>query len=406
MQASETTDLQEPPVLQEKTSFVHPASSYYQQHLSNIHPTMHRDQKAQTSFSEHLSTDLPHHHHQQICGPRLCLKHQVQWPQQHTPPSAIQEGETHLPLLLVTLPGLKSDDQRFPSNIYVSLSRRLQHAYPEELNLKQKHHEKTENLNGLGASQLLVNNPVQKYIFNHQDPKVCQDIRYSKRTAVIHSYPLPEEVSLDDALKMFDCTLVNNRPETISECQLYGSQIAAHNVTCKLDFSKGRKYGMIQDGKPPGSGLVPSVENSHFKFIEVISSKSLNSLQLPHELLSADYEVPETADAVSTMDYFYNVSTYDGPSEELCSWHKPSTGSEVPRKDTGSMPKRVRESSEDGETTAKIFYVASRPRNFHPADREASSPSKIRVVADAAFETLQELLLESMSPSIKQKLGI
>nr|XP_056699989.1 proline-rich protein 22 [Euleptes europaea] len=96
------------------------------------------------------------------------------------------------------------------------------------------------------------------------------------------SFNLPEKVLLEDAMKLFDCSSDNSGTEDDPE---QGT----------LSWNRG-------DGSYDG----------HFPCKD--TSGDIRSLNLPDELLSFDYSVPEILGTVTSLDYFYDVNAF---SEDL-----------------------------------------------------------------------------------------
>lgn len=89
------------------------------------------------------------------------------------------------------------------------------------------------------------------------------------------SFDLPEKVLLEDAMKLFDCSLVNSDTEA--------------SLDGLVDNIHPRNRG---DGCFAGD-----------------LSGDIRSLNLPDELLSFDYSVPEILSAVTSLDYLYDVNS-------------------------------------------------------------------------------------------------
>ncbi|XP_064353285.1 proline-rich protein 22 [Dromaius novaehollandiae] len=84
---------------------------------------------------------------------------------------------------------------------------------------------------------------------------------------------LPEQVLLEDAMKLFDCSLAAElSPEELSGI-------------------------LTRGGRPDADGF----------FLREDAARDIGSLWLPEELLSSDYSVPETLNTVLSMDCFYAV---------------------------------------------------------------------------------------------------
>uniref|UniRef100_A0A8D2DN98 Proline rich 22 n=1 Tax=Sciurus vulgaris TaxID=55149 RepID=A0A8D2DN98_SCIVU len=87
---------------------------------------------------------------------------------------------------------------------------------------------------------------------------------------------LPDQVLLEDAMKLFDCLPGGAEPEATPR--------------------EGPRPAL-----PAGSGSGRSED----------ASRDIRSLHLPDELLSFDYSVPEILDTVSNVDYFFNFKALD-----------------------------------------------------------------------------------------------
>ncbi|XP_020636518.3 proline-rich protein 22 [Pogona vitticeps] len=123
------------------------------------------------------------------------------------------------------------------------------------------------------------------------------------------SFTLPDEVLLEVAMKLFDCSPANSDTE-----------VSLDSLT---DGGRSRSSG---EDSPKDGGF--SGEDS---------PSDIRSLNLPNELLSFDYSVPEILSTVTSLDYLYDVSAF----REETQWDsgpvslpfapkslEPSTGSE------------------------------------------------------------------------------
>ncbi|XP_053228653.1 proline-rich protein 22 isoform X1 [Podarcis raffonei] len=100
------------------------------------------------------------------------------------------------------------------------------------------------------------------------------------------SFNLPEKVLLEDAMKLFDCSPVNSD----TEASLDGLGNGRHS----------RHWG-------------DSLRDSCFSGED--STSDIRSLNLPDELLSFDYSVPEILSAVTSLDYLYDVNAFGEESQ-------------------------------------------------------------------------------------------
>ncbi|KAJ7308199.1 hypothetical protein JRQ81_008717 [Phrynocephalus forsythii] len=102
------------------------------------------------------------------------------------------------------------------------------------------------------------------------------------------SLGLPDEVLLEVAMKLFDCSPSNSDPEV------------------SLD-------GLSDDGGQSRSGAEAPRKDGGLSGED--SPGDIRSLNLPDELLSFDYSVPEILGAVSSLDYLYDVGAFGGASQ-------------------------------------------------------------------------------------------
>ncbi|KAJ6654473.1 hypothetical protein lerEdw1_006894 [Lerista edwardsae] len=132
------------------------------------------------------------------------------------------------------------------------------------------------------------------------------------------SFSLPEKVLLEDAMKLFDCSPVNSDPEA------------------SLDY--------LSDGAPSrsqGEGQKDSC------FSGEDSPSDIRSLNLPDELLSFDYSVPEILSAVTSLDYLYGVDAF-GEEPTWESGSLTSSSQLLPNHES-----RLEENAKDNIMTAK-----------------------------------------------------
>ncbi|KAF7236388.1 Proline-rich protein 22 [Varanus komodoensis] len=94
-------------------------------------------------------------------------------------------------------------------------------------------------------------------------------------------FSLPDKVLLEDAMKLFDCSPANSDTEVSLD-----------------DLSSGGPHGHQHD----------TLHDAGFSSED--SSSDIRSLNLPDELLSFDYSVPEILNAVTSLDYLYDVNAF------------------------------------------------------------------------------------------------
>ncbi|XP_077192365.1 proline-rich protein 22 isoform X2 [Paroedura picta] len=141
------------------------------------------------------------------------------------------------------------------------------------------------------GSQGSVSVPPNEIIAELEPCVVLEDI-ISKENNLLgeqESFDLTEKVLLEDAVKLFDCPLVNSSAEDNVEDGILG--------------------GKLRDSY--GNGRFPCED----------SPSGIRSLNLPDELLSFDYNVPEILGTVMSLDYLYDVNTFreDLPGESKLS---------------------------------------------------------------------------------------
>ncbi|KAJ1084903.1 hypothetical protein NDU88_005043 [Pleurodeles waltl] len=249
--------------------------------------------------------------------------------QRETPRSKTQnpkkQGSTHrkevkLPQLVVTVPGLKQDGNSLPTSVYTCLKKRFppedqlrlsgldknQQEFPMYDNYPENETEvpdcslldtlilDPEVMNICGGSGM---SPVSSPCDSHNGTQLSdpqQSIKHHlverKALNVTASRSLPEEVLLEDAMKMFDCIPGNVDLNLLTE-------------ESRVDKTQYRGQ------KPHVEEFDMSITGSISPWKDSLSDISL--LNLPDELLSPDYSVPEISDTVGSMDYFYNIKEFD-----------------------------------------------------------------------------------------------
>ncbi|XP_072458028.1 proline-rich protein 22 isoform X1 [Notamacropus eugenii] len=208
-------------------------------------------------------------------------------------PPAVKENK--LPQLLITLPG----EPLLQPGAYSHLKGRLSQLQgPEPLGFPA-YADKSKELKdggGGGAVASLIFPPTPCCPGEQPPPAAMESVpaqapqeaeespllEENKALEAPKPFVLPEKVLLEDAMKLFDCSPANTEPEGSPRQGLGG-------------------LGLLRDG--PGPPPPPGACDD--------SSSDIRSLNLPDELLSFDYSVPEILDTVSNMDYFYNFKALD-----------------------------------------------------------------------------------------------
>uniref|UniRef100_A0A8C6X202 Proline rich 22 n=1 Tax=Naja naja TaxID=35670 RepID=A0A8C6X202_NAJNA len=123
------------------------------------------------------------------------------------------------------------------------------------------------------------------------------------------AFQLLDQVPLEDAMKLFDCSPIHSDTEVPLDDLGGGGQAA-----------------------PPGEAVREGCFSSED------SSSDIRSLNLPDELLSFDYSVPEILSAVTSLDYLYDVNSF---GEDVLSPtpNSPRTSSPTPGLVQGSKRK-------------------------------------------------------------------
>ncbi|GCB69161.1 hypothetical protein scyTo_0013928 [Scyliorhinus torazame] len=225
---------------------------------------------------------------------------------------------------------------------------------------------------------------------------------------------LPDEVSLEDAMKMFDCipfhnTSLNNLPVVISGKLSSSADLNEYRTDSKI--SQGNKEENTAEDVT-NAMEIPWGEISDLSLtFEKSLEDSMGLLALPKELISSDYEVPEIADIITTMDFFYSVSIYGLFNDEISNWN-----SHIPFyntiKDNScnsgviTLP-RPGESSPGTDIATKIVLDSVKKEKRHSTDMIPHPISKkCRIADSAALEAVQEFCTVSMSATMKKRLGI
>ncbi|XP_067418219.1 proline-rich protein 22 [Emydura macquarii macquarii] len=219
-------------------------------------------------------------------------------------PQPQEEGLLHsndnkLPQLLITLPGLCQNEQPLQRSTYSQLKGRLSPPNPA-----------FQGFDGflVEGGELKENHMSQDLLVNTQLPDICtedqnslsnpsaantqvtaeaascpsQDSVIAEESKVLdpeESFDLPEKVLLEDAMRLFDCSPANS-----------DSEVSRDNLSSTLKSSES--------------------ESKDCCFPCEDSPSDIRSLNLPDELLSFDYSVPEILSTVASMDYFYDLKTF------------------------------------------------------------------------------------------------
>ncbi|XP_029470805.1 proline-rich protein 22 [Rhinatrema bivittatum] len=219
--------------------------------------------------------------------------------------------EIKVPQLVITIPGLKHDGHVLSTSVYNNLNERLHQDPLHQTNLDLSHQsqelQKDDSCQDKGRVPN-KNDTTSKIVLNTQIPTVCTgapsnptnglhdsteqndplkdnniQLEVCQTLDVQTSLGLPEEVLLEDAMKMFDCIPGNRELGSFRN----------HSQTKGSKDDQGIEMNMsmaVMGNSSPCKG----------------SLCDINSLNLPGELLSPDYTTPEVSDTVSNIDYFYN----------------------------------------------------------------------------------------------------
>lgn len=225
---------------------------------------------------------------------------------------------------------------------------------------------------------------------------------------------LPDEVSLEDAMKMFDCipfhsASLNDSPVAMSGKLSNSADLIEFSTDIEISQENSEENSIVENFSDATE--IPWDEMSSLSLtFERSLEDSMGLLALPKELMSPDYEVPELADIITTMDYFYSVSIYDLFNDELSDWnpHGPLFSS---AKDSSCNPgvnvlPKPGELSPVTDISTKILDSVRKEKR-HPADMVSHPVSKkCRIADSAALEAVQEFCAVSMSATMKKRLGI
>ncbi|XP_038633768.1 uncharacterized protein LOC119953498 [Scyliorhinus canicula] len=225
---------------------------------------------------------------------------------------------------------------------------------------------------------------------------------------------LPDEVSLEDAMKMFDCipfhnTSLNNSPVVMSGKLSSSADLNEYRTDSKIsqDNKEENTAEDVTNAMEIPWGEISDLSLTFEKSLE----DSMGLLALPKELISSDYEVPEIADIITTMDFFYSVSIYGLFNDEISNWN-----SHIPFYNTIkenscnsgviTLP-RPGESSPGTDIATKIVLDSVKKEKRHSTDMIPHPISKkCRIADSAALEAVQEFCTVSMSATMKKRLGI
>ncbi|KAL8177505.1 UNVERIFIED_CONTAM: hypothetical protein K2H54_009783 [Gekko kuhli] len=141
------------------------------------------------------------------------------------------------------------------------------------------------------------------------------------------SFDLPEKVLLEDAMKLFDCSPVTED-----------------------GLENGTLVGKLRDSHDEG------------RFPCGDSPSDIRSLNLPDELLSFDYSVPEILGTVTSLDYLYDVNAF---------------GEDLPWESKASLQTHLKhESHLESEKRKDSVTTARKGRSAAHRPQLASAPAK------------------------------
>nr|XP_033810551.1 proline-rich protein 22 isoform X1 [Geotrypetes seraphini] len=236
--------------------------------------------------------------------------------------------EIKVPQLVITIPGLKHDGHILSTNVYNNLERLHQDPI-HQANLDLNHQSQELQKDECYQDKRRVpthNDTTSKIVLNTQAPTVCnrslssppsgpQDNREQndplkdnniqleicQTLDVQTSLGLPEEVLLEDAMKMFDCIPGGRDMGSFRNHSTIIPQFKGGKDDQGLEMSRS----MMGNSLPYKAPLC-----------------DINSLNLPGELLSPDYSSPDISETVAGVDYFYDFLE----SNEDLNWEERMTG--------------------------------------------------------------------------------
>ncbi|XP_053145660.1 proline-rich protein 22 isoform X2 [Hemicordylus capensis] len=221
--------------------------------------------------------------------------------------------------LLATVPDLNLKEQPAPVGNYDQLKGELHHCHDLAFQAFKGFPVEDEDFKDHDATQEFVANPSVSNVhpgdqtplgvpeIQELEPCVPESIitNESQLLEEQESFNLPEKVLLEDAMKLFDCSPVNSDTEA------------------SLDE--------LSNGAPcRGQGEGP--KDSCFSGKD--SPSDIRSLNLPDELLSFDYSVPEILSAVTSLDYLYDVNTF----VEETQWENRPSAQLLPKQESHLEP--------------------------------------------------------------------
>ncbi|KAM7134613.1 proline-rich protein 22 [Macrochelys suwanniensis] len=226
--------------------------------------------------------------------------HDSQFIEMPQPQEEGQNNDNKLPQLLISLPGLSPDEQGLQISTYSHLEGRLSPHDPEFQGFDGVQVEGGELKANHMSQSLLVNTQIPDICIEDQNPLSSPSVANAQGIVEAASCPLqdglvaedndvldteepfelPEKVLLEDAMKLFDCSPANS-----------DSEVSRDNLSRPLTPSESE-----------GKDCCFSCDDS---------SSDIRSLNLPDELLSFDYSVPEILNTVASLDYFYDPKTFD-----------------------------------------------------------------------------------------------
>ncbi|XP_069784116.1 proline-rich protein 22-like [Narcine bancroftii] len=385
---------QPPPIYYQQTSILLPGRNQVA-YSSQLFPINGKTQMS--TVPAKFQGELPYHHIQ------LQLHHKPRQNQNNQPPKDLKskEAKSKEPQLQIDTPVQESSSDPMTATIRLTSNNeaKQKHIVSSACNKSQLKDNEEQMLAALDA--------VSEDELNERTSN--ERIATSKDTRNLItqvSEALPEKVTLEDAMKMFDCipfrnASLNNSPATTSG-----------KLSNSADLNEFRTDVENSVENTTNENVSNAVEISwdEMTSLSLKPENSIGLLALPKELVSSNYEVPELTDIISTMDFFYSVSTYSLFSDELsdCNPHLAFCCS---AKDCSCNP-GVSASSKPGElspitdTSIKIPDSVKREKR-HSTDMTTQPVSKkCRITDSAVLEAVQEFCVVSMSATMKKRLGI
>ncbi|XP_039180476.1 proline-rich protein 22 [Crotalus tigris] len=210
----------------------------------------------------------------------------------HLPGESLMPAEDHKLLAVVPSSSLKEQQQQQHSQVgpYLPLNPRPGLAFPafKGFPAEEGDFKGSDAPLGMGeptrSPDVHLQEPVPCRGMEQLEPCVNLEGLLLRETPLLEepgeAFQLLDQIPLEDAMKLFDCSPIHSDTEASLEELGGGLQAPGGTVREGCCFSS-------QD-----------------------SSSDIRSLNLPDELLSFDYSVPEILSAVTSLDYLYEVNSF------------------------------------------------------------------------------------------------